>query len=205
MMKGLPSGYNRDFHEDKEILVEALNLINRAVDFVPELVNTTKYNLERMNELAYGNFSTATEVANFLVSKHNVPFRTAHHIVGSLVGELYRSGRNFSAWEFCLDHIANKNGIKVNAEELKKAFDPKSVMLSYKSLGGTGKEPVEKMIKDFQAQLETHKSELSVDQKRVSGALETTRSIAEKAKSVKTSKDLLNLIPHNYRTTHGKL
>ena len=48
-----------------------------------------------MAELATKNFSAATEVANYLVRDHNVPFREAHHIVGSLVGKLYRAGKNF--------------------------------------------------------------------------------------------------------------
>lgn len=38
MMKGLPSGYNRDFHEDKEILVETFDLANRATSIIPALV-----------------------------------------------------------------------------------------------------------------------------------------------------------------------
>jgi argininosuccinate lyase len=79
---GLPSGYNRDFHEDKEILVETLNLLNKAVQVIPSLITTTTINVKRMEELAGGNFANATELANYLVAKHNVPFREAHDIVG---------------------------------------------------------------------------------------------------------------------------
>jgi argininosuccinate lyase len=60
-MKGLPSGYNRDFHEDKEILVDVLDLMNKCLPIVPNLVISTTLNLERMEELTYGSFSTATE------------------------------------------------------------------------------------------------------------------------------------------------
>jgi argininosuccinate lyase len=69
LMKGLPSGYNRDFHEEKEILWESLDLINSAVYVVPPVVKTTHINLKRMEELAGANFATATELANFLVRK----------------------------------------------------------------------------------------------------------------------------------------
>jgi argininosuccinate lyase len=99
MMKGLPSGYNRDFHEDKEILVESLTIINKAIEVIPPLIKSTTINTERMNELAFENFANATELANYLVSKHNVPFREAHHIVGSLVGDLYRAKDNFKNFE----------------------------------------------------------------------------------------------------------
>jgi hypothetical protein len=61
LMKGLPSGYNRDFHEDKEILVEVLDLMHKALPIIPALVESTTLNYERMEELTYGAFCTATE------------------------------------------------------------------------------------------------------------------------------------------------
>jgi argininosuccinate lyase len=79
---GLPSGYNRDFHEDKELLVATMELMNKAVQVVPPLINSTTINLKRMEELSWGNFANATELANYLVAKHDVPFRRAHDIVG---------------------------------------------------------------------------------------------------------------------------
>jgi len=199
MMKGLPSGYNRDFHEDKEILVESLDIINSATSFLPELISSTHLNFERMKELTYLNFCTATEVANYLVMKHNVAFRQAHHIVGSLVGELVRSNRNFRDWEACVDWIIKKNNIKANPEELKKVFDPVAVMLSYNTLGGTGKEATEQMLKEFHTQLTEHNKVIAKDKARLDEALETTRTIASKAASVTSAKQLADLIPAKYK------
>ncbi len=48
LMKGLPSGYNRDFHEEKELLVASLELVQRATDVIPPLVRTTTINTDRM-------------------------------------------------------------------------------------------------------------------------------------------------------------
>eukprot|EP01121_Diplochlamys_sp_Union-15-3_P011185 TRINITY_DN3210_c0_g1_i1.p1 TRINITY_DN3210_c0_g1~~TRINITY_DN3210_c0_g1_i1.p1 ORF type:complete len:554 (-),score=105.09 TRINITY_DN3210_c0_g1_i1:14-1675(-) len=198
MMKGLPSGYNRDFHEDKEILVESLSLINRAVEVIPALVKSTQINKERMHELSYENFSTATELANYLVAKHNVPFREAHHVVGSLVGDLSRKKENFRNFDACYNHVVNKHNIKAPREELQKVLDPKSVMLSYNSLGGTGAEAVTNMIKDMREELEHHRNILKQDNDRVSQALETTRQIASKAGSINSADDLKKLIPSAY-------
>jgi argininosuccinate lyase len=200
LMKGLPSAYNRDFHEEKEILFEALDLILGTTSIIPELTRTITFNLKRMHELAYGNFATATEVANFLVAKNNVPFRQAHHIVGSLVGELSRSGRNFRDWEACVDWIINKNGVKADPNELKKVFDPKHVMMTYNSLGGTGPIAVKKMIEDFNKDLERHKKTLEEDKKRTEKAFNVVRELATKAGSVKSAQELLNLVPQEYRT-----
>jgi len=195
LMKGLPSGYNRDFHEDKEILVETMNLINRAIEVVPPLIKSTTINVNRMHELAFKNFANATEVANYLVSKHNVPFREAHHIVGSLVGELYRSNDNFSNFEACYKHVVEKYKINATREELALVLDPKPVMMSYNSLGGTGPKAVSQMLKDFTAELDNHKAVLDEDMKRVNGALEMTRGIAARAASIKSAADLKALVP----------
>ena len=199
MMKGLPSGYNRDFHEDKEILVSALDLINKAVEVVPALIETTTINLKRMEELTFKQYSTATEVANYLVAKHDVPFREAHHIVGSLVGELYRSGQDFSNTDFCIKHIIQTHNIKANPDDIKKVLDSKSVMLSYNSLGGTGPKSVQAMLDDFNNQLKEHRRVLKEDQTRVDNAFLACREIARRAEGVTTAKQLRDLIPSEYR------
>lgn len=196
LMKGLPSGYNRDFHEDKEILVESLNLINRAVEVVPPMIQSTTINLERMNDLAFENFANATEIANYLVSKHNVPFREAHHVVGSLVGDLYRKKENFRNFEACYDHIVNKNNIKASREDIQRILDPKSVMTTYNSLGGTGPRAVAEILKAFHHELEQHEKVLKEDKKRVDSALETCRQISKHAPSINSAEDLKKLAYH---------
>jgi len=193
MMKGLPSGYNRDFHEEKEILWEALDLINRLVEILPPLIKSTTINKERMAELSYGNFSTATELANYLVRSHNVSFRQSHHIVGSLVGELSRRGENFSNFAACIDHL-KKNNIHAREEEVKQVLDPQQVMLSYKSLGGTGPEAVRSMLEKFKKACEAHRRHLEDDQRRVASAYEACRTIARQASSVKSAADLERLV-----------
>jgi len=202
LMKGLPSAYNRDFHEDKEILVEVLDLMNKALPIVPALIESTTLNYDRMHELCYGAFCTATEVANFLVANHNVPFREAHHIVGTLVGDLARAGKNFKDLDTCLDHIINKHKVAADKEKLKNVFDPKAVMMSYNSLGGTGPKAVSQMLKDMTASLEKHKKVLQEDENRLKAALKVTREIAGAAGSIKTVEDLKKLIPRNYQSNN---
>jgi len=199
LMKGLPSGYNRDFHEDKEILIDVIRLMKSALPIIPSLVETTTLNLNRMHELCYGAFSTATEVANFLVSQHNVPFREAHHIVGSLVGDLSRAGKNFKDLDYCLNHVINVHKVPADPEKLKHMFDPKAVMMSYNSLGGTGPKAMKKVIEDLNKTLEKQKKEIAADQDRLDKALKAVRNIAGSASSAKTAQDLKNLIPKEYR------
>lgn len=196
LMKGLPSGYNRDFHEEKEILWEALDLINRMIEVLPPLIRSTVINKARMVELSYGNFSTATELANYLVRSHKVPFRQSHHIVGTLVGELSSRGENFSNFAACIDHL-RKSNIHAQDEEVKRVLDPHQVMLSYKSLGGTAPEAVRSMLDKFQKATEDHRRDLQADQRRVARAYEACRAVARQASSVKSVVDLEQLIQIN--------
>merc|ERR1719265_3045024 len=75
MLHGLPSGYNRDFHEEKELLFASMRMAIRSASIVEPLVHSTTFNTQRMEELCDKNFMTATELANYLVDKHDVPFR----------------------------------------------------------------------------------------------------------------------------------
>jgi argininosuccinate lyase len=193
LMKGLPSGYNRDFHEDKEILVESLSLINRAVEVIPALIQSTTLNFDRMADLAFENFATATELANYLVLKHNVPFREAHHVVGSLVGQLSRAKENFRNFDACYEHIVKTHKIDAPKEDLQRVLDPKSVMMSYNSLGGTGPDAVNTMLKQFREELANHKQVLDADNARVANALEFTRNLAAQAANTKSADELKKL------------
>ena len=204
LMKGLPSGYNRDFHEDKEILVECLDLMNKALPIIPALVESTTLNYARMEELTYGAFCTATEVANYLVAQHNVPFRQAHHIVGSLVGDLSRAGKNFKDLDTCLDHVIITHKIPADREKLKAVFNSKAVMLSYNSLGGTGPKAVQKMMNDFNKELARHNKVIQEDEQRLKDALKVTREIAAAASGIKSAQDLKNLIPQSYRSSNNQ-
>lgn len=193
LMKGLPSGYNRDFHEDKEILFEAGRLINSAAEVVAPLVKTTQLNKERMHELAYGNFATATELANYLVKSHNLSFRKAHHVIGSLVGELSRSKRNFSDFDFCIQHF-KKEGIVAPDEEIKRMLDPKQVMLSYRSQGGTSPESVSTMLTKFKQELQSHRQTFTADLNRIRKARQAARNIAKAALSVDSLENFAKLV-----------
>lgn len=197
VMKGLPSGYNRDFHEEKEILGEALDLINRAVEILPPLVRSTAINKERMAELTYGNFSTATELANYLVRRHQVPFRKAHHVVGSLVGALSRRGQNFQNLPACLEHL-EAQGIHAPEDEVRGALDPREVMRSYRSEGGTGPEPVQAMLDRFRRDLGEHRRRLDEDRRRVDAAHEACRRIAREAPGLGTAAELAELIQKHH-------
>jgi argininosuccinate lyase len=86
VLKGLPLAYQRDLQEDKPPLFEGLGVLESSLAVMAGLVETLAVDRSRMAEAAREGYTTATAVADALV-RRGVPFRTAHHIVGSLVAQ----------------------------------------------------------------------------------------------------------------------
>ena len=86
LLKGLPLAYQRDLQEDKPPLFEAVTTWEASLGVMAGLIATLSVDEERMRAAAGEGFTTATAVADALV-RRGVPFRVAHHVVGSLVAE----------------------------------------------------------------------------------------------------------------------
>jgi argininosuccinate lyase len=89
MLKGLPLGYQRDLQEDKPPLFRAIGFYEASLRVFAGLIATMAIDRGRMAEAAADGFTTATTLADALV-RRGVPFRAAHHIVGTLVGRAER-------------------------------------------------------------------------------------------------------------------
>ncbi|RYE07081.1 MAG: argininosuccinate lyase [Hyphomicrobiales bacterium] len=85
VMKGLPLAYSKDMQEDKEVAFDALDALSLSLAAMTGMVGDLAVNRERMREAASMGFSTATDVADWLVRQANIPFRDAHEITGHVV------------------------------------------------------------------------------------------------------------------------
>ncbi|MCS6989748.1 MAG: argininosuccinate lyase [Chloroherpetonaceae bacterium] len=83
-MKGLPLAYNRDMQEDKVPMFEAFDTTKQCFDIFAEMARSTEFHESEMKKAVHRDFSTATELADYLTKK-GVPFREAHEIVGNIV------------------------------------------------------------------------------------------------------------------------
>lgn len=92
MLKGLPLTYNRDLQEDKEPLFDAFDTTVASLQITRGVIESVKFHGEVMKEAAGGGFSTATDVADYLVRK-GIPFREAHEIVGKVVNYCEENNR----------------------------------------------------------------------------------------------------------------
>ena len=83
-MKALPLGYNRDTQDDKPPLFDSMGKVKDAIKLVHLMLESATWNLEHMSQSVWGDFSTATDLADFLATT-GVPFRHAHEMVGQVV------------------------------------------------------------------------------------------------------------------------
>ena len=86
LLKGLPLSYQRDLQEDKAPLFDAVAVYQASLGVLAGLLDTVAVDRERMREAADEGYTTATAVADALV-RRGIPFRVAHHVVGSLVAQ----------------------------------------------------------------------------------------------------------------------
>jgi len=141
-MKGLPLAYSKDMQDDKQPVFEAHDLLSLSLAAMTGMVETVTFNAERMRAAAEAGHTTATDLADWLVRKANVPFREAHHITGRAVRLADESGRKL--WELGLDELRAVDG-RIEAD----VFNVLSLDASVKSRtshGGTAPAQVKKRI-----------------------------------------------------------
>ncbi len=141
ILKGLPMTYNRDMQEDKEPLFDSIDTVNLALEGMIEMISGITVNSGRMKDAVYSNFSTATDLADYLVRK-GLPFRECHEISGSIVRYCETEGKDF--FKLSLDEL--KKFSTVFDEEIIKILDPADAAERKLSSGSTSKIEIMKQI-----------------------------------------------------------
>jgi argininosuccinate lyase len=124
--------------------------VSGSLDMLSKLIPSLKVNEKASNKLLLS-FSTATELANMLVRKYKVPFRTAHKIVGSLVRALTETKSTLSdVTPESLQKVAQESTglkLKVDAKDIRESADLLKLVETYKVRGGPSPVEVERMLK----------------------------------------------------------
>jgi argininosuccinate lyase len=97
VVKGLPLTYSKDLQDDKATVFEAFDALALSLAAMTGMIETVTFRLDRMRALAATGYSTATDLADWLVKEANLPFRDAHHVVGSCVKRAEQLGVELSA------------------------------------------------------------------------------------------------------------
>ncbi|WP_184115129.1 argininosuccinate lyase [Sphingomonas abaci] len=91
-MKGLPLAYSKDMQDDKPPTFEAHDLLGLSIAAMTGMVESASFRTQRMRQVAEAGFSTATDLADWLVREAGLPFREAHHVTGRAVAAAEDAG-----------------------------------------------------------------------------------------------------------------
>lgn len=141
-IKGLGLTYSKDMQEDKEPVFDASHNIKLCISVMSGMINDLKTNKENMLKMAQTGYSTATDLADWLVKNLKIPFRQAHHITGSIVK--IAEDKNIE-----LHQLSLKEMQKIEKDITPAIFDILSVENSIKSrtsYGGTAPKCVKNQI-----------------------------------------------------------
>ena len=142
ILKGLPVSYFKDLQDDKEIVFKSNETLNNCILILNEVLKNISPNKKKMLDLASSGYIAATDLADYLVKNHSMPFRKAYQITAAIVN--YAEKKNKKLNELNI-HELKKIEPKLKIEVLK-IFDLKNSVNSKKSYGGTSFDNIKKMI-----------------------------------------------------------
>ncbi|MFN4141005.1 argininosuccinate lyase [Aestuariivirga sp.] len=143
VMKGLPLTYSKDMQEDKEPAFDAFDNMSLAIAATAGMVRDMVPNPEEMRKAAAAGFSTATDLADWLVRTLKMPFREAHHVTGSLVAIAEREGVDLPELPLALMQEIEPRISK----DVYKVLTVESSVASRGSFGGTAPNNVRREAK----------------------------------------------------------
>jgi argininosuccinate lyase len=154
IVKALPSGYSRDLQDLKAPLLGSSAITLDTLKIMDHIVRSLQVNKERMRQAASISYAIAVDIAEQLVMQKNVPFRTAHRIVGALVSKAAGKGNiSLAKLEFAeVSSVLESYTVDVKPEELIKIIHemtPEKSLEARKSSGSPNLLEQEEMIKSL--------------------------------------------------------
>jgi argininosuccinate lyase len=147
-MKGLPLTYNRDMQEDKEPLFDAATQVTGSLEMARAVIESARLNPERPLAAAQQSWVIATDLAEAL-ARAGTPFHQAHQLVGRLVLESVRAGKQPADWTAEeLQRFAPEF-----TPDMARLLDPREGLRSREILGGTGPQAVAQALEEARARL----------------------------------------------------
>ena len=144
VLKGLPMTYNRDLQEDKEPLFDSIDTAGLCLEGMIEMISGMEIKTEVMKKAVYRNFSTATDLADYLAKK-GLPFRKSHEISGNIVKYCEETGTDF----FTIDLSRLKTFCDVFEDDISEIINPEKSTERKLSPGSTSKTEILKQISEL--------------------------------------------------------
>ncbi|MDV7270487.1 argininosuccinate lyase [Thioclava sp. A2] len=149
VMKGLPLAYSKDMQEDKEQVFDAADHLLLALAAMEGMLRDLSVNRDKLEAAAASGFSTATDLADWLVREAGLPFRDAHHVTGSLVAMAEAKGCDLP--DLSLDEMRSVNE-SIN-DSVFAVLGVHNSVASRQSYGGTAPDQVRAQIARWKERL----------------------------------------------------
>ncbi len=181
----LPLGYNLDLQEVNQRLWSSCETTLSSVRMMTSLLLKVKFDVDRLLEISLRNFSTATDLADILVREIDVPFRTAHFIVGKLVKKLSAKHKTLEDLtnEELQDTVKEVTGSRrlINWNKLAPVLHPKKSVDAKTVIGGPSPKELSKAMHRREKQIGKdefwHNQKISFLEKAEKSLRESTRGI----------------------------
>ncbi len=149
VMKGLALTYFKDLQEDKEGVFDAAENLTLCLAAVAGMVRDMQPDVERLRAAAGAGFSTATDLADWLVRELRMPFRDAHHVTGRLVAKAEAKGCDLAGLT-----LAEMQAVEPRITEgVFSVLTVEASVASRTSYGGTAPENVRRMAAEWRERL----------------------------------------------------
>ena len=149
ILKGLPLSYFKDLQDDKELVFKSYDQIKYSLQILNEILKNFSVDKKRMYEFAGEGYTTATDLADYIVKDLKISFRRAYEITSSIVNYAEKNKKR-------LGDLSIKDIKKIEPrlkDEVIEIFDLKNSIKSKKSYGGTAFENIKKMIKKYKKEI----------------------------------------------------
>jgi argininosuccinate lyase len=140
-LKGLPLAYNSDMQEDKEPFFDSVDTLEAILGVLPGLLGSLTFRTERMRRAADEHFSTATDLADYLVRK-GLPFRQAHEVVGRVVRHALEAGKTLG--QLSADELRRFSPLV--GPDVREALTVEASLRSRAVTGGTAPDAVRRAL-----------------------------------------------------------
>ena len=148
ILKGLPLSYFKDLQDDKEIVFKSYDNLIDCLKILDEILKNISPNKKQMLALANSGYITATDLADYLVKSHSMPFRKAYQKTAGIINLAEKKKKRLN--ELTLEEL--KTIEPRLTSEVMKVFDLKNSVNSKKSYGGTSFGNIKKMITKYKKQ-----------------------------------------------------
>ena len=148
VIKGIPLSYNKDLQEDKETLFDAESTVLGCLGIFNELLQNISFDTRKMRNAAAGGFSTATDIADYLVQK-GMPFRDAHAVTGQIVRYCIENNKTLDK----LDLFVYQQFSTLFDEEILQRVRVSKSVEARKVIGGSARSAVRENIRSITKRL----------------------------------------------------